>query len=59
MPMGAMLSGEHEAAADAGESNAPTLEAAVQAQLGLKLERKKAPADMLVIDSVDKTPVEN
>jgi uncharacterized protein (TIGR03435 family) len=32
---------------------------AMQAQLGLKLEAKKAPVEMLVIDHVDKTPSEN
>lgn len=32
---------------------------AMQAQLGLKLEAKKAPVEMLVIDRVEKTPTEN
>jgi len=32
---------------------------AMQAQLGLKLEAKKAPVEMLVIDHVEKTPAEN
>lgn len=61
MPMGGgMPSGAPEGGpADAAEPSAPTLENAIQAQLGLKLERRKGPADMLVIDSVDKTPVEN
>ena len=32
---------------------------AIQAQLGLKLESKKAPVEVLVIDHIDKTPSEN
>jgi uncharacterized protein (TIGR03435 family) len=32
---------------------------AIQSQLGLKLESKKAPVEMLVIDHIEKTPSEN
>lgn len=42
----------------AGEP-APVLAAALQQQLGLRLESKKGPVDVLVIDSADKTPTEN
>jgi uncharacterized protein (TIGR03435 family) len=42
-------------AGDAG----PTIFAAVQQQLGLKLEPKKGSVDFLVIDSIEKMPVEN
>jgi uncharacterized protein (TIGR03435 family) len=38
---------------------APPIAAAFQSQLGLKLEAKKAPAEMLIVDSVEKTPTEN
>jgi uncharacterized protein (TIGR03435 family) len=38
---------------------APSLFAAVQEQLGLKLESAKEPVDVLVVDSIDKTPTEN
>ncbi len=38
---------------------AATLANALQEQLGLKLEPKKGPVDMLVIDHVEKTPTEN
>ncbi len=38
---------------------APSLFTAVQEQLGLKLEPATEPVDVLVIDSVDKTPTEN
>lgn len=38
---------------------APNLFTAVQEQLGLKLEPRKTPVDLLVIDHVEKTPVEN
>jgi uncharacterized protein (TIGR03435 family) len=33
--------------------------AAIQEQLGLKLTPKKAPTDVLVIDHVERIPVEN
>jgi uncharacterized protein (TIGR03435 family) len=40
--------------------DAPSIVAqAIQAQLGLKLDSKKAPIEMLVIDRVEKTPTEN
>jgi uncharacterized protein (TIGR03435 family) len=45
-------------AAKAGDP-APSLFQAIQSQLGLKLERKKLPVDILVIDSATKTPTEN
>lgn len=37
----------------------PDIFAAVQEQLGLKLEVRKAPVELLVIDHVEKTPKEN
>jgi uncharacterized protein (TIGR03435 family) len=43
----------------APETDAATIFAAVQQQLGLKLEARKAPVDLLVIDHVEKTPSEN
>src|ERR1044071_3171640 len=45
---------------DGGDSQAgPNLVTAVQEQLGLKLESKKGPVDLLVIDRAEKTPTEN
>jgi uncharacterized protein (TIGR03435 family) len=45
---------------DASEPDAgPTLEAAVQSQLGLKLEQKKGPVDIVVVDHAEKVPSEN
>jgi uncharacterized protein (TIGR03435 family) len=41
------------------ESDAASLFTALQEQLGLKLEQKKGPLDVLVIDHTEKTPVEN
>lgn len=38
---------------------APTLLGAVQDQLGLKLEPKKLPVDIVVVDHAEKTPTEN
>ena len=37
----------------------PTLLAALQSQLGLRLESKKGSVDILVVDSGDKVPTEN
>ena len=37
----------------------PTLFAALQSQLGLKLEAKKGPVEIIVVDHVEKTPTEN
>lgn len=41
------------------DTQAAPLPAALQEQLGLKLEQKKAPVDLLVIDHVEKTPTAN
>ena len=41
-----------------GQSN-PSLFAAIQEQLGLKLEQRKGPVDLLVIDHLEKVPIEN
>jgi uncharacterized protein (TIGR03435 family) len=45
------------AAGDPAE--APNIFTAVQDQLGLKLEKKKGPLDVIVIDQAEKTPTEN
>ncbi|HEV3196866.1 MAG TPA: TIGR03435 family protein [Bryobacteraceae bacterium] len=45
--------------ANASDSQGPTLFTAVQEQLGLKLEQKKGPMDILVIDHLEKVPTEN
>ena len=41
-----------------GQSN-PNLFSALQEQLGLKVEQRKGPVDLLVIDHLEKTPIEN
>jgi len=51
----APLSAQSETASDP----APDFFAAIQQQLGLKLEPKKAPVDILVIDHADRVPSEN
>ncbi len=52
--------GSHPPPLPDGETDtAPDLFDALQAQLGLKLEEKKAKLDVLVIDNVDRIPTEN
>jgi uncharacterized protein (TIGR03435 family) len=41
------------------DNTGPNIFAALQAQLGLKLESKKGMVDVLVIDHIEKTPTEN
>jgi uncharacterized protein (TIGR03435 family) len=41
------------------EESGPDIATALREQLGLKLDSKKLPVDMLIIDKVDRVPVEN
>jgi uncharacterized protein (TIGR03435 family) len=43
----------------ASSEPAPTLIGALQDQLGLKLESKKLPVDIVIVDHIEKTPTEN
>jgi uncharacterized protein (TIGR03435 family) len=54
-PGGTAPDGAPPAAADAG----PTIFAAVQEQLGLRLEQRRGPVEMLTVDRVEKIPTEN
>jgi uncharacterized protein (TIGR03435 family) len=44
---------------DAVSDPVPTLLVALESQLGLKLEPKRGPVDILVVDHVNRTPTEN
>ena len=55
VPMGAPDGGRPMAEADSG----PTLQHAVQDQLGLKLNSKKGPGDLVVVDHAEKVPIQN
>jgi uncharacterized protein (TIGR03435 family) len=68
MMKGAMMGGPPPGAGGDGggpgggappDAQGPSLFAAVQEQLGLKLEAKKGPIDLLVIDHMEKVPTEN
>jgi uncharacterized protein (TIGR03435 family) len=54
-PTGASPDGAPPAQADPG----PTIFAAVQEQLGLRLEQTRGPVEMLVVDRLEKVPTEN
>jgi uncharacterized protein (TIGR03435 family) len=58
-PPGGPPPGEGGGGGPAGDSVGPTIFTAVQEQLGLKLESRKAPVDMVVIDHMEKSPTEN
>jgi uncharacterized protein (TIGR03435 family) len=64
-PPGGMAGGAPAGSGDAAPmrmpegGEAPTLATALQEQLGLKLEPKKGPVDLLVIDHVERAPTEN
>jgi uncharacterized protein (TIGR03435 family) len=47
------------AASNVASDPEPSLFAAFESQLGLKLEPKKGPVEVLVVDKVNKTPTEN
>jgi uncharacterized protein (TIGR03435 family) len=48
-----------EVATDTTPNAGPSLTTAIQEQLGLRLESKKAPMDIIVIDHCEKVPTEN
>jgi uncharacterized protein (TIGR03435 family) len=48
-----------EAAQDTAPPHGASLFGALQGQLGLKLEAKKLPVEFLVVESAEKTPVDN
>ena len=59
MPPGAMGEGGGHDAAGSGDSQNATLFTALPEQLGLRLESRKGPVDLIVVDAVERTPTEN
>jgi uncharacterized protein (TIGR03435 family) len=49
----------NELSSEVREIEAPAIFQALQAQLGLKLEARKMPVDLVIVDSGNKVPVEN
>jgi uncharacterized protein (TIGR03435 family) len=49
----------HAAGGDGNPPSGPTIFAAVQEELGLKMEAKKSPVEILVVDHAEKAPTEN
>jgi uncharacterized protein (TIGR03435 family) len=45
--------------ANAPDNAGPTIFTALQEKLGFKLEQRKGPVDLLVIDRLEKVPTEN
>ena len=41
------------------QDDGPSIYVALERQLGLRLEQKKSPVDVVVVDDADKVPVEN
>ena len=57
-PPGALPPGSVETSPDTADESGPNLMTAVQ-RLGLKLEPRKIPVDVLIVDKADKIPSEN
>ena len=60
-PGGAVAGGGREPSPNGSvpETDAAPLFVAIQSELGLKLEAKKAPTDLIVVDHLEKAPSEN
>jgi uncharacterized protein (TIGR03435 family) len=56
-PGGPGGAGEHRPPSESAEG--PSIFSALQEQLGLKLEKRKGPVEILVIDHVERVPTDN
>jgi uncharacterized protein (TIGR03435 family) len=57
--MGGPAGGGGEAHGETSEPNGPSIFGALQEKLGLRLEGRKSPVDILVVDGAEKVPTEN
>jgi uncharacterized protein (TIGR03435 family) len=57
--MGGPAGGGAEAHGEAADPNGPSIFGALQEKLGLLLEGRKSPVDILVVDGAEKVPTEN
>ena len=57
--MGGQAGGGAEAHGETPDSNGPSIFAALQEKLGLRLDGRKSPVDILVVDGAEKVPTEN
>jgi uncharacterized protein (TIGR03435 family) len=48
-----------EASGAVGDQSKPTLQSALQDQLGLRLESRREPLDAIVVESAEQTPIDN
>ena len=57
--MGGQAGGGAEAHGETSDPNGPSIFGALQEKLGLRLEGRKSPVDILVVDGAEKVPTEN
>jgi uncharacterized protein (TIGR03435 family) len=57
--LNALITGDAPPTGNVASDPAPTLVQAIEQQLGLKMEARKLPVEIIVIDHIERTPIEN